>query len=103
MLYSRSLLVMHFEYSSVYMTFSSSLTIPLPHPPPPPALSRWILNPGSLPSLPLFFPPSLELPSFFHRIASRGLPERPLGHPLQKTFMPSSVVKKKQDKNPSVR
>ncbi|XP_070315771.1 uncharacterized protein C8orf58 homolog isoform X1 [Odocoileus virginianus] len=35
------------------------------------------------------------------RIASRGLPERPLGHPLQKTFMPSSVVKKKQDKNPS--
>ncbi|KAM9700633.1 uncharacterized protein C8orf58 homolog isoform 2-T2 [Dama dama] len=36
------------------------------------------------------------------RIASRGLPERPLGHPLQKTFMPSSVVKKKQDKNPSV-
>nr|XP_020755629.1 uncharacterized protein C8orf58 homolog [Odocoileus virginianus texanus] len=35
------------------------------------------------------------------RIALRGLPERPLGHPLQKTFMPSSVVKKKQDKNPS--
>ncbi|XP_043783215.1 uncharacterized protein C8orf58 homolog isoform X1 [Cervus elaphus] len=36
------------------------------------------------------------------RIASGGLPERPLGHPLQKTFMPSSVVKKKQDKNLSV-
>ncbi|XP_055283170.1 uncharacterized protein C8orf58 homolog isoform X1 [Moschus berezovskii] len=36
------------------------------------------------------------------RIASRDLPERPLGHPLQKTFMPSLVVKKKQDKNFSV-
>ncbi|XP_027405683.1 uncharacterized protein C8orf58 homolog isoform X1 [Bos indicus x Bos taurus] len=37
-----------------------------------------------------------------HRIASRDLPEKPLGHPLQKTFMPSLVVKKKQDKNLSV-
>ncbi|XP_069432120.1 uncharacterized protein C8orf58 homolog isoform X1 [Ovis canadensis] len=37
------------------------------------------------------------------RIASRDLPERPLGHPLQKTFMPSLVVKKKQDRNLSVR
>ncbi|XP_055435703.1 uncharacterized protein C8orf58 homolog [Bubalus kerabau] len=36
------------------------------------------------------------------RIASRNLPEKPLGHPLQKTFMPSLVVKKKQDKNLSV-
>lgn len=29
-LYSRSLLVMHFKYSSVYMTFPLSLTIPSP-------------------------------------------------------------------------
>ena len=31
MLYSRSLLVIHFKYSSVYMSFPSSLTIPFPH------------------------------------------------------------------------
>ena len=29
MLYSRSLLVIHFKYSSVYMTFPKSLSIPL--------------------------------------------------------------------------
>ena len=34
MLYSRSLLVIHFKYSSVYMSIPNSLTIPSPHPSP---------------------------------------------------------------------
>ena len=33
-LYSRSLLVTHFKYSSVYMSIPNSLTIPSPHPSP---------------------------------------------------------------------
>ena len=36
-LYSGSLLVIHFKYTSVYMSIPNSLTIPSPHPPPPPA------------------------------------------------------------------
>ncbi|XP_036884740.1 uncharacterized protein C8orf58 homolog isoform X2 [Sturnira hondurensis] len=36
------------------------------------------------------------------RIGSRDFPERPLCHPLRKTFMPSLVVKKQRAKNLSV-
>ncbi|XP_062944169.1 uncharacterized protein C8orf58 homolog isoform X1 [Cynocephalus volans] len=36
------------------------------------------------------------------RIESRDLPERPQGHPHQKTFMPSLVVRKQRAKNLSV-
>ena len=40
-LYSRSLLVIYFKYSSVYMSISNSQSIPPPHPSPLVTISSW--------------------------------------------------------------
>lgn len=58
----------------MHMTFLKPLpTSPPPHLPPQPlALSRRTLNHSNLPSLPLFFSPSLEL--FFPQDCIKGPP-----------------------------
>ena len=50
MLFSRSLLFMHFKYNSVYKSISNSLPVstPLPHPTPQPAVSLKKRNLGAL-------------------------------------------------------